>query len=68
MAYLLTRHRNRIAHPQPEKAIELGLFAVASTLENILLEQGTLFALGELEHLEEEMVRMFFGYLGIKEN
>src|SRR5437588_1233867 len=64
---LLIRHRDRIAHPEPEKAIELGLLAVAATLQNILLEEETLHGIEEPEHLEEEMVRLFFGYLGIHE-
>jgi AcrR family transcriptional regulator len=66
VVYLLIRHRERIAHPEPEKAIELGLLAVAATLQTILLEEETLYAIEEPEHLEEEMVRLFFGYLGIK--
>jgi len=66
IVYLLLRHREQIAHPEPEKAIELGLLAVAATLQNILLEEETLHGVREPEHLEEEMVRLFFGYLGIR--
>lgn len=65
VVYLLIRHREQIAHPEPEKAIELGLLAVAATLQNILLEEETLYAVAEPEHLDDEMVRLFFGYLGI---
>jgi AcrR family transcriptional regulator len=65
IVYLLIRHREQIAHPDPEKAIELGLLAVAATLQNILLEEETFHGIEEPEHLEEEMVRLFFGYLGI---
>ena len=65
IVYLLLRHRDQIAHPEPEKAIEIGLLAVAATLQNILLEEATLHQVEEPEHLEEEMVRLFFGYLGI---
>jgi AcrR family transcriptional regulator len=65
VAYLLMRHREQIAHPDPERAIELGLLAVAATLQNILLEEETLHGIAEPEHLEEEMVRLFFGYVGI---
>jgi len=65
VVYLLIRHRDQIAHPEPEKAIELGLLAVAATLQNILLEEDTLHAVDEPENLDEEMVRLFFGYLGI---
>lgn len=65
IVYLFIRHRDRIAHPEPEQAIELGLLAVAATLQTILLEEETLHAIPEPAHLEEEMVRLFFGYLGI---
>ena len=65
--YLLLRHSDQFAHPDPETAIELGLLAVAATLQNILLEEETLHGVEEPEHLDEEMVRLFFGYLGIKE-
>ena len=66
IVYLLLRHREQIAHPSPERAIEIGLLAVAATLQNMLLEEDTLHQIEEPEHLEEEMVRLFFGYLGIK--
>ena len=67
ITFLLLPHRDQMTHPNPEKAIELGLLAVAATLQNILLEEETLHGVEEPEHLEEEMVRLFFGYLGIKE-
>ena len=67
IVYLLIRHREQISHPEPEKAIELGLLAVAATLQNIVLEEETLHGIQEPEHLEEEMVRLFFGYLGIEQ-
>jgi len=63
--YLLLRYRDQIAHPDPEKAIELGLLAVAATLQNILLEEHALYRIEEPAQLDEEMVRLFFGYLGI---
>jgi len=66
VVYLLIRHREQIAHPEPERAIELGLLAVAATLQIILLEEETLYPIDEPAHLDEEMVRLFFGYLGIK--
>jgi len=61
---------NKIDLPgaEPEKAIEIGLLAVAATLQNILLEEANLHGIEEPEHLEEEMVRLFFRYLGIKES
>jgi len=67
IVYLLIRHRDRIAHPNPENAIELGLVAVAATLQNLLLEEDALHVIDMPENLEEEMVRLFFGYLGIQE-
>lgn len=67
IVYLLIRHREQIAHPDPAKAIEIGLLAVAATLQNILLEEHAWHSIEEPENLEEEMVRLFFGYLGIKE-
>ena len=65
---LLMPHREEIAHPDPRKAIELGLLAVAATLQNILLEEQTLYGIEEPDDLAEEMVRLFFGYLGIRES
>jgi len=68
VTYLFMRHRDQIAHPDPEMAIELGLLAVAATLQNILLEEETLHGVDEPDDLDEEMVRLFFGYVGIKES
>ena len=68
IVYLLLRHRDQIAHPQPEKAIELGLVAVAATLQNLVLEEDALHVIEMPENLEEEMVRLFFGYLGIAQD
>lgn len=67
VTFLLMRHRDQMAHPDPETAIELGLLAIAATLQNILLEEETLHGVAEPDHLDEEMVRLFFGYLGIQE-
>jgi len=66
IVYLLIRHRQQIAHPEPEKAIELGLLVIAATLRTILLDEETRHGVREPDDLEEEMVRLFFGYLGIE--
>jgi AcrR family transcriptional regulator len=66
IVYLLIRHRKQIAHPHPEKAIELGLLVIAATLRTILLDEEMRHGIQEPEDLEEEMVRLFFGALGIK--
>lgn len=61
---LLTIHRGEIRHPDPEVAIEFGLIAVASVLHHVILEEETM-GLQTPENLDEEIVRLFFGYLGI---
>jgi len=66
ITYLFIRHRDQIAHPRPEKAVELGLVAVAATLQDLLLDEDPLHVIEMPENLEEEMVRLFFGYLGIR--
>ncbi len=67
LAALLLSHRQKIRHPNPEMAIEFGLLAVASVLQNALLEEEATDWLRMPEHLEEELVRLFFGYLGIRD-
>ena len=63
---LLMKHRSEICHPHPELAVEFGLLAVASTLENVILEQDNLFEIRPPANLDEEVVRLFFNYLGIR--
>lgn len=64
VALLLTR-REAIRHPDPETAIELAVIAVASLLNTVILEEEPLVRLRAPERLEEEIVRLFFRYLGI---
>lgn len=61
---LLIARREEIRHPNPEVAIEFGLIAVASVLHHVILEEETM-GLQTPENLDEEIVRLFFGYLGI---
>lgn len=64
---LLLSHREDIHHPNPEMAIEFGLLAVASVLHNAVLEEDSVRGLKMPQNLDEELVRLFFRYLGIKE-
>lgn len=64
---LLLSHREKIRHPHPELAIEFGLVAVASILQNVILEEEPLHRLPMTEHLHDELVRLFLRYLGIDE-
>lgn len=67
VAALLQSHRHKIKHPHPEVAIEFGLIAVASVLHNAVVEGDAVGGLKMPERLDEELVRLFFRYLGIKE-
>lgn len=64
---LLLSHREKINHPNPEMAIEFGLLAVISILQNAVLEEESVPGLRMPERLDEELVRLFFRYLGVKE-
>lgn len=63
---LLLSHSDQIRHPNPEVAIEFGLLAVASTLQNAVLEEESVHGLKMPQRLDEELVRLFFRYLGIE--
>ncbi len=65
---LLLSHREEIKHPNPEIAIEFGLLAVASILQNAVLEEDSVRGLRMPQRLDEELVRLFFRYLGFEEN
>lgn len=62
----LFAHRERITHPDPERAVELGLyFAVSALRDRVLFAASTHAAstrLGDAE-LVRECVRMLVGYL-----
>lgn len=62
---LLRRNVDQITHPDPEIAAEFGLYAVASTLENLILEEETLYELEPTIDLNTEVYRLLVGYLGI---
>jgi AcrR family transcriptional regulator len=64
---LLLRHREQIKHPEPEIAIEFGLLAVSSVLQTLILEDEPLGGIRAPEKFEEELARMFLGYLGVIE-
>jgi AcrR family transcriptional regulator len=68
LVVLFESYRDQIRHPDPEIAIEFALFTLASTLHNILIEKEPFIALHVPENLEDELVRMLFGYLGINES
>jgi len=56
-----------IHHPNPQAAIEFGLLAIASVLHSVVLEDEPMHDIATPANLEEELVRMFLGYLGIRE-
>ena len=62
---LLLRHRDEIKHPNPEVAIEFGLLAVSSVLHLLILEEEPPAGIRAPDQFEEELARMFLGYLGI---
>jgi AcrR family transcriptional regulator len=64
---LLLIHREKIRHPNPEMAIEFAVVTVASVLQNVILEEEPLHRVHLPERLEDELVRLFFGYLGIRQ-
>jgi AcrR family transcriptional regulator len=66
LVYLLLTYRDKMRHPKPEVAIEFALITIASVLHNLVLEEEAL-GLKAPKNLEEELVRLFFGYLGIAE-
>jgi AcrR family transcriptional regulator len=62
---VFTAYRDKIRHPHPEEAIEFGLIAIASVLHYVVLEEET-GGLHTPKNLDDELVRMFFGYLGLE--
>jgi AcrR family transcriptional regulator len=65
LIYVLGAYRGEIRHPDPEAAIEFAILTIASVLQTVLIEDERLIALQVPENLEEELIRMLFGYLGI---
>jgi AcrR family transcriptional regulator len=63
---ILLIHRDRIHHPNPDAAVEFALLAVASLLHSIILEDEALHDFRTPERLDEELTRMFLGYLGVE--
>ena len=66
VARLLLKHRAEMSHPDPETAVELGLLSITTLVRQILIEEQSLHPYAPKD-LEEELVRMFFGYVGISE-
>lgn len=62
---LLLARRESIRHPDPEAAIEFAILAVAALLDSVILEEEPLVRLRAADRLEQEIVRLFFGYLGL---
>jgi AcrR family transcriptional regulator len=67
VAMLMLRYRDQIAHPNVEVAIEFMMIALASILHGVILEAEQPHGLRAPAHLEDELTRMMFGYLGIEE-
>ena len=69
IALMLLSRRSEIHHPRPEEAINFGLLAVAAILHATILDDDKTHHLIALpQNLEEELIRIFFGYLGIRES
>jgi len=66
VAALLLSHRDEIKHPDPEMAIEFGLLAVIAVLHLAVLEEEGVEGIRMPDKLEEELVRLFFRYIGLK--
>jgi len=62
---LLLRHCDEIKHPNPERAIEFGLLAVSGVLHMLILEEEPPPGIRTPERLDDELTRMFLGYLGV---
>ena len=67
IATLMLAQKDRIRHPDPETAIRFGLLAVASTLHAAVLEEEPIHGIAPPPSLEEELIRLLTGYLGIAE-
>lgn len=67
IATLMLMHKDRIRHPDPETAIRFGLLAVASTLHAVVIEEEPMHGVTAPANLEEELIRILFGYLGVAE-
>jgi AcrR family transcriptional regulator len=62
---MMLQHRDRIAHPRPEAAVEFAVLTLAAILQAVTIEDDGTHGLRAPVNLEEEMARMLFGYLGI---
>lgn len=62
---LMLRERDRIEHPHPEAAIELAMITLAAVIQAVIIEPEGTHGFRAPVHLEEELTRMIFGYLGI---
>lgn len=65
---LLLPHRDRIRHPDPEKAIRYGLIFVSLAVREIILarHESMMALFVDEDDLEDELTRMLLGYLGVE--
>jgi AcrR family transcriptional regulator len=68
---LLLAHRERIQHPDPRKAISMGLMMVISTVLELVVTHRDLTRWKDLlpeddQALKRELVRAFLSYLGVE--
>jgi AcrR family transcriptional regulator len=67
LAAIFIAHRAEIDHPNPEAAVEFALLSVAAVLHTVVLEEDALHDFRTPQHLDEELTRLFFRYLGVRE-
>lgn len=64
---LMLSHRDTIRHPDPDQAIRFALLAVAAVIRSIIIDEESSYGLDAPDDLEDELTRMIFSYLGLKE-
>ncbi|HET7435664.1 MAG TPA: TetR/AcrR family transcriptional regulator [Thermoanaerobaculia bacterium] len=64
IANVLMTYKEEMSHPRPRVAIELGMLAVASMLQSVILYEHPMPGVADAEELAEEMSRMFLAYVG----
>lgn len=61
---LILTHRDQIAHPDPQPAVEFAIITLASIIQGVIVEED-IYGLDAPDDLEKELSRMIFSYLGV---